>query len=57
MPRAAFEDHWHSVMGGDLEKAPKLMRLGIFIRGEKPAQPQRFKDVDLSTLNSVISDL
>ena len=51
MPRAAFEDHWHSVMGGDLEKAPKLMRLGIFIRGEKPAQPQRFKDVDLSTLD------
>lgn len=51
MPRAAFEDHWHTVMGGDIDKAPKLTRLGIFIRGEKPAQPQRFKDVDLSTLD------
>ena len=51
MPRGAFEDHWHTVMGGDLAKAPKLMRLGIFIRGEKPAQPQRFKDVDISKLD------
>lgn len=51
MPRAAFEEHWHSAMGGDLEKAPKLMRLGILIRGEKPAQPQRFKDVDFSALD------
>lgn len=51
MPREAFENHWHTVMGGDLEKAPKLIRLGIFIRGEKPAQTQRFKDVDLSTLD------
>jgi len=51
MPREAFEEHWHNVMGGDLEKAPKQMRLGIFIRGDKPAQPQRFKDVDLSTLD------
>ena len=51
MPRTTFEDHWHTVMGGDLEKAPKLMRLGIFIRGEKPAQPQTFKDVDISKLD------
>jgi hypothetical protein len=51
MPRRTFEDYWHTAMGGDLEKAPKLIRLGIFIRGEKPAQPQRFNDVDLSTLD------
>ncbi len=51
MPRSAFEDHWHTVMGGDLAKAPKLMRLGIFIRGENPAQPQRFKDMDIAKLD------
>ncbi|MDD1612496.1 MAG: C39 family peptidase, partial [Methylococcaceae bacterium] len=51
MPRETFDQHWHHVMGGDLEKGPKLMRLGIFIRGEKPAQPQRFKDVELAKLD------
>jgi predicted double-glycine peptidase len=51
MPRAAFEEHWHNVMGGDLAKAPKQMCLGIFIRGDKPAEPQRFKDVDFSALD------
>lgn len=51
IPREVFEDHWHHVMGGDLEKGPKLMHLGIFIRGEKTAQPQRFKDVDLTKLD------
>jgi predicted double-glycine peptidase len=58
MPRETFEQHWHQVMGGDLEKAPKLIHLGILIRGEKPAQPQRFKDVepaklDFSKMNSM----
>jgi len=58
MPRETFEQHWHQVMGGDLEKAPKLIHLGILIRGEKPAQPQRFKDVepaklDFSTMGSM----
>lgn len=51
MPRQAFEDHWHHVMGGDLQKGPKLMQLGIFIRGEKPAQPQRFKDLQSAKLD------
>ena len=37
-PRKDFEDHWHQVMGGDVEKNPKLMHLGILIRGTtKPA--------------------
>jgi predicted double-glycine peptidase len=58
MPRETFEQHWHQVMGGDLEKAPKLIHLGILIHGEKPAQPQRFKDVepaklDFSKMNSM----
>jgi len=58
MPRETFEQHWHQVMGGNLEKAPKLIHLGILIRGEKPAQPQRFKDVepaklDFSKMNSM----
>jgi hypothetical protein len=51
MPLKAFEDHWHNVMGGDLEKSPKQNRLGIFIRGEKPAKPQKLKDIDLSALD------
>jgi predicted double-glycine peptidase len=51
MPRKAFEDHWHHVMGGDSEKGRKLMRLGIFIRGEEPAESQRFKKVDLADLD------
>lgn len=51
MHREAFEEHWHHAMGGDLEKAPKLMRLGIFIRGDKPAQHQRFKDVESAKLD------
>jgi hypothetical protein len=51
IPRETFEEHWHHVMGGDLEKGPKLMRLGIFIRGEKPVEPQRFKDVQLDQLD------
>jgi uncharacterized protein len=41
VPRKAFEDHWHQVMGGDLERNPKLIHLGIFIRGEKPARRRR----------------
>lgn len=51
MPRESFEQHWHHAMGGDAEKVPQLIQLGIFIRGEKPAQPQRFKDVDLAKLD------
>lgn len=51
VPRATFDEHWHHVMGGDLERGPKLMHLGIFIHGEKSAQPQRFKDVELAGLD------
>jgi len=51
IPRATFDQHWHHVMGGDLRKGPKLEHLGIFIQGEKPAHPQRFKDVELAKLD------
>ncbi|WP_374088952.1 C39 family peptidase [Methylomicrobium lacus] len=51
MPRETFARHWHHVMGGDLQKGPKLIHLGIFIRGERPAQPQRFKEVELAKLD------
>ncbi len=50
MPRAAFDALWHNVMGGDLAK-PRQMRMGIFIRGEKPATAQRLGDADLSALD------
>jgi len=35
--RKTFERHWHQIMGGDAAGNPKLMHLGIFIRGERPA--------------------
>ena len=38
-PRKHFEAHWHQAMGGDLSN-PKLMRVAIFIKGEKPAEEQ-----------------
>lgn len=50
MPRAAFDALWHNVMGGDLAK-PRQMRMGIFIRGEKPAAPQRLSDADFAALD------
>jgi len=38
-PRKAFEEHWHQVMGGDLKRNPKLLHLGILIRGKtRPAR-------------------
>jgi len=38
VPRKVFEAHWHHSMGGDVENEPKLRRVGIFIRGDKPAK-------------------
>jgi predicted double-glycine peptidase len=50
MPRAAFDALWHNVMGGDLAK-PQQMRMGIFIRGDKPAAPQRLSDANFAALD------
>jgi predicted double-glycine peptidase len=38
VPRQTFEDHWHQVMGGDLERNPKLVHLGIVVRGKRQAK-------------------
>lgn len=51
VPRQIFEALWHNVMGGDLGK-PKQIRMGIFIRGDQRAAPQRVRDVDYSGLES-----
>jgi uncharacterized protein len=53
VPRKTFEAHWHQVMGGDLANNPKLMHLGIFVRGEKP-KPTRsdaVSELDISKVN------
>ena len=34
IPRKTFEEHWHQVMGGKLERNPKLIHLGIFVQGQ-----------------------
>src|SRR4051812_41222440 len=51
IPRKAFEQHWHQIMGGNLEKNPKLMHLGIFIRGAVPASRSIDKSFSLTALN------
>jgi hypothetical protein len=51
VPRKSFEAHWHQVMGGDLKSNPKLMHLGIFVRGEKPAVRKAEGAVDISSLD------
>lgn len=51
VPRATFEDAWHNVMGGDLNK-PKQIHMGIFIHGDKRSVPQRAREVDYSALES-----
>ena len=51
MPRDTFVDHWHQVMGGDLKKNPKLMQLGIFVRGEHTASGPAITKTSLSELD------
>jgi hypothetical protein len=38
VPRKTFEEHWHQVMGGKMETNPKLVHLGIFVRGKASAE-------------------
>lgn len=35
--RQTFERHWHQIIGGEAASNPKLLHLGIFIRGQRPA--------------------
>jgi predicted double-glycine peptidase len=51
VPRKTFEDHWHQVMGGDLERNPKLIHLGIIVRGQRPAKPKVDHKPDRSALD------
>ena len=51
MPRKLFEAHWHQAMGGDLENQPKLMHVGIFVRGRKPAKAPAVDKSDAAGLD------
>jgi len=51
VPRKTFEDHWHQVMGGDLEKNPKLIQVGIIVKGKRRAKPDVVRDHDVSALD------
>ena len=58
MPRKLFEAHWHQAMGGDLAKHPKLMHVGIFVRGKKPAKipavpPAEIGKLDFARMGSL----
>lgn len=56
VPRATFEEAWHNVMGGDRSR-PVQSRMGIFIRGERPAAaPDRrigIEQLDFSRFGSL----
>jgi predicted double-glycine peptidase len=49
--RRTFEAHWHQVMGGDLKRNPKLIHLGIFVRGSQPAPASLAGEVQAATLD------
>jgi hypothetical protein len=51
VPRKMFEDHWHQVMGGDLERNPKLYHVGIFVRGKQAAPVSLAEEVKTATLD------
>jgi uncharacterized protein len=48
VPRKMFVEHWHQVMGGDQKKNPKLMQLGIFVRGKTTAKRQTSEGLTVS---------
>ena len=56
IPRAAFERRWHQVMGGKESGNRELLRLGIFVRGERPAVQANVaatvRDLDFTRLGS-----
>jgi uncharacterized protein len=51
VPRKMFVEHWHQVMGGDQKKNPKLMQLGIFVRGKTTAKRQASEELTLSGID------
>jgi predicted double-glycine peptidase len=38
VPRKSFEDHWHQIMGGAATGNPKLMRVGVLVKGRRRAR-------------------
>jgi len=58
--RSVFEKHWHQIMGGETAAAPRLVHLGIFVRGMQPAQPAQasgaaFDPGKLGSLNLMVT--
>jgi predicted double-glycine peptidase len=51
VPRKTFEAHWHQVMGGDLERNPKLIHVGIIVKGKRRAKTDAVRDHDVSALD------
>jgi len=53
VPRAAFEKHWHHVMGGTAgtTRNPMLAHLGIVIRGKQPAHTDLAGELKLASLD------
>ena len=49
VPRSQFEERWHNVMGGDRSK-PQQIRMGIFIRGDRPVEQHPGRQIDFSGL-------
>lgn len=60
--RASFERHWHQIMGGTAASNPRLMHLGILIRGERravapaPAASARLDFAKLGSLNLMVTE-
>jgi hypothetical protein len=51
VPRDLFEGHWHQVMGADMKRNPKLMHLGIFIRGNRSEPASLAEEVKVASLD------
>lgn len=49
--RRLFERHWHQIMGGAQAANPKLMHLGILIRGERPAPERESAAIDPAAID------
>ena len=51
VPRGLFEAHWQHVMGGNVKQNPKLVHLGIAIRGKQRAPVSLAEEVRLASLD------
>jgi hypothetical protein len=57
VPRQAFEEHWHQIMGGKEAGNPKIERCAIFVRGKAPPpaaeETVALPDISFETMGSV----